>query len=136
MSSVLHRQTSWSAAKFLCLAGLGLRQRGQRKFEECLARRVLVLPASEFEHLFEAGRTELAYAGTPLGSLTQHEQGTRCQEWAKKVLQEQNPEAEILDPEPGSKQEHEDGVAVSKSAVGRRVQTCQVSHQGASWTCL
>ena len=43
------------------------------------------------------------------------------------MLQKQNPEAEILDPEPGSNQEHEDGAAFDKSAVGRLVQTCQVA---------
>ena len=93
MSSLLHRQTSWSAAKFLCFAGLGFKQRGQRALEELLARKVLVLSSSEFQHLFEAGPAELAYAGTPVSCLTQHEQGRRCQEWARKVLQKQNPEA-------------------------------------------
>ena len=67
-----------------------------------MARKLLILPASEFEHLFEEGPTELVYAGTPVSGLTQNEQGRICQEWAKKVLQEQNPEAEILDMEPGT----------------------------------
>ena len=67
---------------------------------ERLAQRVLVLSSSEFEQFFEEGPTELAYVGTPVSGLTQHEQGRRCQEWAKKVLQEKNPEAGILDPEP------------------------------------
>ena len=102
VSSTWHSQTSWLATKFLCLAGLGLKLQGQRRSKEGLARRALVLPAAEFEHLFEEGPTELAYAGTPVSGLTQHEQGRLCQEWAKKVLQEQNPQAEMLDPEPGT----------------------------------
>ena len=60
------------------------------------------MQSSEFKHLFEEGPTELAYAGTPVGGLTQHAQGSMCQAWARKVLQEQNPDAEILDPEPGT----------------------------------
>ena len=87
---VLHRRSSWFTAKFLCLAGLDFKQRRQRKLEKRLARRVLVLPSSEFEQLFEEGPTEKAYAGTPVGSLTQHEQGRICQEWARKGLQEQD----------------------------------------------
>ena len=83
-------------------AGLGFEQRRQRKLEERLARRVLVLPASVFEHLFEEGPAELAYAGTPVSGLTQHEQGRICQEWARKLLQEQNPltQTQMFDPEP------------------------------------
>ena len=64
-----------------------------------LAQRVLVLSSSEFEQFFEEGPGELAYAGTPFSGLTQHEQGRMCQEWGRKVLQEQNPEVEIVDPE-------------------------------------
>ena len=71
MSSVLHRQSSWSAAKFLCLAELCFKQRRQRKLEKRSARKVLVLSSSEFGHLFEEGRTEFAYAGTPVSGLTQ-----------------------------------------------------------------
>ena len=56
--------------------------------------------ASEFGHLFEAGPAELAYAGTPVSGLTQHEQGRRCQEWARKVLQEQNPVTQMFPPPP------------------------------------
>ena len=102
VSSVLHRQTSWSAAKFLCLAGLGSKQRRQRKLEKLLARKVLVLPSSEFEHLFEKGPTEKAYASTPVCDLRQYEQGRTCQQWAKGVLQKQNPQAEISDPDLGT----------------------------------
>ena len=93
-SSTLSRQRSWLTTKLCSLAGLGL------GLNKRLARKVLVRPASEFEQFFEEGPTELAYAGTPVSGLTQHEQGRRCQEWAKEVLQEKNPEAEILDPEP------------------------------------
>ena len=67
-----------------------------------MARRVLVLPSSEFEHLFEEGPTELAYAGTPAGRIKKNEQGRIGKVWAKKVLQEQNPKSEILEPEPGT----------------------------------
>ena len=88
--------TKWSTIWF-SLAGLGLKQRSQR-----LARRVLVLPSSEFEHLFQEGPTELAYAGTPAGRITKNEQGRIGQAWARKVLQEQNPKSEILHPEPGT----------------------------------
>ena len=76
---------------------MGLKQRGQR-----LARRVLVLPSSEFEHLFQEGPTELAYAGTPAGRIKKNEQGRIGKAWARKVLQEQNPKSEILEPEPGT----------------------------------
>ena len=88
--------TKWSTFCF-CLAGVGLKQRGQR-----LARRVLVLPSSEFEHLFEEGPTELAYAGTPAGRIKKYEQGRLGRAWARKVLREKNPKSEILDPEPGT----------------------------------
>ena len=77
--------TKWSTVCF-CLAGLGLKQRGQR-----LARRVLVLPSSEFEHLFQEGPTELAYAGTPAGRIKKNEQGRIGRAWAGEVLQEKNP---------------------------------------------
>ena len=76
---------------------MGLKQRGQR-----LARRVLVLPSSEFEHLFQEGPTELAYAGTPAGRIKKNEQGRIGRAWARQVLQEKNPNSEILDPEPGT----------------------------------
>ena len=66
-------------------------------------RQPLVLRASEFQHLFDLGPTEKAYAGTPVSGLTQHEQGRLCQEWAKTVLQEKSPEAAICDPEPGTR---------------------------------
>ena len=85
---------SLKAKVVFCLGRLGL---GQRRV--CLPRRVLVLPFSEFEHLFEDGPTELVYVGTPVSGLTQHEQGRVCQEWAKKVLQEKHLDAEMLDPE-------------------------------------
>ena len=65
---VLHRQTSWLAAKFLCLAGLGFKQRRQKKLEELFARRVLGSPSWEFEYLFEARPIEFVYGGTPVGS--------------------------------------------------------------------
>ena len=82
--------------------GLGLMSQKPRGSTKGLARRVLVLQSSEFEHLFEKGRTELAYAGSLIQDWSQYEQGMMCQEWARKVLQEQNPEATIFDPEPGT----------------------------------
>ena len=94
---------SWLGRNLWCFAGLGLMCQKPCGSEKGLGRRVLVLQSSEFEHLFEKGRTELAYAGTPAQDLSQHEQGMMCQEWARKVLQEQNPEAAILDPEPGTR---------------------------------
>ena len=103
-SSTFCSQTNWLATKWspvcFCLAGVGLKQRGQR-----VARTVLVLPSSEFEHLFEEGPTELAYAayaGTPAGRIKKHEQGRIGKAWAKKVLREKNPKSEILEPEPGT----------------------------------
>ena len=66
-----------------------------------LERKPLVLRASLFQHLFEIGPTEKAYAGTPVEDLSQAGQGKLLQEWARKVLEEKNPETEILDPEVG-----------------------------------
>lgn len=100
--STWHRHTGWFPTKFLCLYGLGLTQCGQKRSNERLARSVLVLLASEFEHLREEGPTELAYAGTPVSGLTQHSQGIICQEWARKVLKERHLRPEILDLEPGT----------------------------------
>ena len=62
----------------------------------------LVLKFSQFAYLFEEGPTETIYRGTPLEGLGQHQQGQLAQEWARSVLQEQNPESEILDPELGT----------------------------------
>ena len=93
---------SWLGQNLWCFAGLGLMCQKPRGSKKGLARRVLVLQSSEFEHLFEEGPTELAYAGTLIQDLSQYEQGMMCQKWARKVLQEQNPEATILDPEPGT----------------------------------
>ena len=62
----------------------------------------MVLKASEFQHLFEEGPTEKIYAGTPVSHLGQAQQGKVIEEWARKVLQEKNPKAEVLDPEPGT----------------------------------
>ena len=92
---------SWLTAKAMCLAGLGLKLQGRRRLKERFARRVLVLSSSEFEHLFEEGPQSWPTWAPPVSGLTQHEQGRKCQEWAKRVLQEQNPEAEIFDPEVG-----------------------------------
>ena len=61
----------------------------------------LVLKASEFQHLFEDGPTEKVYTNTPLAGLGQAQQGMMVEAWVRKVLQEKNPEMEILDPEPG-----------------------------------
>ena len=61
----------------------------------------LVLKASEFQHLFEEGPTEKVYANTPVSGLSQAQQGKLLQEWARKVLQEKNPETVISDPDPG-----------------------------------
>ena len=65
-------------------------------------RKPLVLKASEFQHFFEEGPTEKVYAGTPMSGLGQNQQGKAVQEWARKALQEKNPEAEILDPQLGT----------------------------------
>ena len=101
VSATFRGQTNWLTTKWstfwFSLAGVGLKQRGQR-----VARRVLVLPSSEFEHLLQEGPTELAYAGTPAASIKNNAQGRLCQEWARKVLQEKNPEAEIVDAECGT----------------------------------
>ena len=61
----------------------------------------LVLRASEFRHLFEEGPTERIYASTPMSGLGQAQQGKILQEWARKVLHQQNPLAQISDPQPG-----------------------------------
>ena len=65
-------------------------------------RRPLVLKAAEFQHFFEEGPTEQVYANTPLAGLGQTQQGKILQEWAKGVLQEQNPQSEISDPALGT----------------------------------
>ena len=65
-------------------------------------RRPLVLKATEFQHFFEEGPTEKVYANTPLAGLGQTQQGKILQEWAKGVLQKQNPQAEISDPDLGT----------------------------------
>ena len=64
-------------------------------------RRPLVLKATEFQYFFEEGPTEQVYANTPIAGLGQNQQGKMVEEWAKGVLQKQNPHAEISDPEPG-----------------------------------
>ena len=64
-------------------------------------RRPLVLKATEFQHFFEEGPTEQVYANTPIAGLGQYQQGKMVEEWAKGVLQKQNFQAEISDPEPG-----------------------------------
>ena len=64
-------------------------------------RKPLVLKASKFQHLFEEEPTEKAYAGTAVTGLWQTRQGVVLQKWARKVLNEKNPEIQILDPEPG-----------------------------------
>ena len=66
------------------------------------AKEPLLLKSSQFAHLFEEGPTERAYAGTVLRDLTQYEQGKVMQEWARDKLRELNPEAQILDPDPGT----------------------------------
>ena len=65
-------------------------------------RRPLVLKATEFQHLFKEGPTEQVYAHTPVAGLGQTQQGKILQEWAKGVLQKQNPQAEISDPDLGT----------------------------------
>ena len=62
----------------------------------------MVLRASLFEHLFEHGPTENVYTNTPVSGLGQSQQGKILQEWARKVLEEQSPNATMLDPEPGT----------------------------------
>ena len=65
-------------------------------------RRPLVLKATEFQHFFQEGPTEKVYANTPLAGLGQTQQGKIFQEWAKGLLQKQNPQAEISDPDLGT----------------------------------
>ena len=62
----------------------------------------LVLQSSQFAHLFEEGPTEAIYRGTPLYGMGQYQQGQLAQDWARRVLQEQHPESQILDPDPGT----------------------------------
>ena len=66
-----------------------------------VARQPLVLKASEFKHLFEEGPTEAIYNNTPVRALGQSQQGELLQEWARRVLQEKNPQFAFSDPEPG-----------------------------------
>ena len=54
-------------------------------------RRPLLLKATEFQHFFEEGPTEQVYANTPVAGLGQYQQGKMVEEWAKGVLQKQNP---------------------------------------------
>ena len=63
-----------------------------------VARQPLVLKTLEFQHLFEEGPTERAYAGTPMGDLSQPEQGKMMQEWARRVLEGQNPGIDVSVP--------------------------------------
>ena len=65
-------------------------------------RKPVVLRASTFQHLFELGPTEEVYTNTPVSGLGQTQQGKMLQEWARKVLQEKNPKAEVLDAERGT----------------------------------
>ena len=65
-------------------------------------RRLLVLKATELQHFFEEGPTEQVYANTPIAGLGQTQQGKMVEEWAKGVLQKQNPHAEISDPDLGT----------------------------------
>ena len=62
-------------------------------------RKPLLLKASEFQHLFEEGPTEKAYASTAVSSLSQYQLGRVCQEWARNVLQGKHPETAISEPE-------------------------------------
>ena len=66
-----------------------------------VARQPLVLKASEFKHLFEEGPSEAIYNNTPVRALGQQRQGELLQEWARRVLQEKNPQFAFSDPEPG-----------------------------------
>ena len=62
----------------------------------------LVLKSSQFPHLFEEGRTEAIYRSTPFHGLGHYQQGQLAQDWARRVLQEQNPESKFLDAAPGA----------------------------------
>ena len=73
--------------------------RARRAELPVVERNPLVLKASEFQHLFEEGPTEKAYASTAIHSLSQYQLGRVCQEWARKVLREKHSETEVLDPE-------------------------------------
>ena len=64
----------------------------------------LLLKASEFQHLFQEGPTEAIYNNTPVRALGQQQQGELLQEWARRVLQEKNPQLAFSDPEPGIRQ--------------------------------
>ena len=68
-------------------------------------RKPVVLRASTFQHLFEVGPTEKIYTNTPVSGLGQTQQGKMLQEWARKVLQEKNPKAEVLDAERGTRRD-------------------------------
>ena len=61
----------------------------------------LQLRSSHFAHLLEDGPAEAIYASSPAAWMNQQDQGKLCQEWAKRMLQQQNPESLILDPEVG-----------------------------------
>ena len=67
-----------------------------------LATGPLQLMASRFAYLFEEGLTESIYAGSPVADINHYKQGKFCQAWAKRMLEMQRPESEILDPEPGT----------------------------------
>ena len=86
-------QVTWSHWRFVGASSIG---------KQVVEWKRLVLKASEFQHLLEEGPTEKVHANTPLAGLGQAQQGRMCQEWARKMLQEKNPEAEILDLEPGT----------------------------------
>ena len=76
-----------------------------RNFSTLLSTQIstpLVLKASQFPHLFEEGPTETIYQGTLLEGLSPRAQGKLAEDWARRVLHEQNPGSEISDPEPGT----------------------------------
>ena len=55
-----------------------------------------------FAGLLDEGPTEAAYANTVMAQMSEKEQGTICEAWARQTLEERHPEWEILDPEPGA----------------------------------
>ena len=91
-AAIIHAQTTWSKCNFL-------RTSCTQRF--AAVRAPLLLKASEFQHLFEEGPTEAIYSNTPARDLHQSRQGEVLQEWARRVLQEQNPKLAFSDPEPG-----------------------------------
>ena len=96
------RLTLNQGAPWSCLAKVCWERRCFLSHNRANGTAPLALKSSQFAHLFEEGPTEAIYRGTPLYGMGQYQQGQLAQDWARRVLQEQHPESQILDADPGT----------------------------------